>query len=130
MCLILKNSAVEMIAKEDVKCIKVIRWNAEIEKWVTPYQLIPIQPGQHVTSEIITDFFADGFKSIDVGLHSFVPGVGKINNELEWFNEHQLDTIKAIECIIPKGSKYWLGDFEDDEDCSYVSDNLIYPKEF
>lgn len=129
MCLIVSKRARGRIARRDIPCLKVIcKANGHVG-WVTPYQYTRVTPGL-VTSELISENDAkySGEQRIEVGIHSFVSSVDQaiLNYEIKWFSVRRND-VKVVECIIPKGARYYLGDFDGNKRCSYASDQLIYP---
>jgi len=59
--------------------------------------------------------------SVRAGLHSYLSRA-TAELELEWYGGEQCI---IVECTIPKGSHYYLG-----EDDDIVSDTLCYPNKF
>lgn len=83
------------------------------DSYSTRFQDFPVMIGETYTSELIRSLD----NTVSIGLHSFVDfDLAAENN----------DYIIA-ECIIPKGSKYYIGDFEGVKD-SIASDTLKYVK--
>ena len=80
-------------------------------KLTTPYRNFPIEIGKTYNSELIK---MD--EDIYEGLHSF-----KNSNDAKIYNSGIY-----VECIIPKGSKYYEGKFVDND--AYASDKLTYVK--
>lgn len=79
--------------------------------FVTPYQGMSVKIGETYTSKLVKKG-----SSVEEGLHTFV------NPEKD---NHMIDGDTCVECIIPKGSMYYLGSFN--EICaSYASDTLKY----
>ena len=79
-------------------------------KIATPYKYFPIEIGKTYDSELIKK---DGF--VHEGLHSY-----------KNLDDSKQDIGIYVECIIPKGSKYYEGKFVDDD--AYASDKLTYVK--
>ena len=80
-------------------------------KMVTPYREFPIEIGKTYDSKLIKK---DEY--VHEGLHSF-----------KTLDDAKNDYIRIyVECIIPKGSKYYEGKFIDDD--AYASDKLTYVK--
>ena len=69
----------------------------------TPYRLYPIKIGNTYTSNLILEGNI-GYKYVKVGLHSFVNKRDAIIDGRG--NGH------IVECIIPKGSEYYVGVFD------------------
>lgn len=78
---------------------------------VTPYQCFVVEIGKTYKSNL-----ENIFDEVKIGIHSFVTVKGAI--------EDDIDSI-IVKCIIPKGSKYYLGDFNGIKD-SIASDTLKY----
>ena len=78
---------------------------------VTPYQSSPVKIGEEYTSELILER-----GDVNIGLHSYL-------TKPIYLNKNEILT----ECIIPKGSKYFLGDFHSTQD-SIASDKIKYVK--
>ena len=79
-------------------------------KIATPYREFPIEIGKTYDSELIKK---DGV--VHEGLHSY-----------KNLDDSKQDIGIYVECIIPKGSKYYEGKFVDDD--AYASDKLTYVK--
>jgi hypothetical protein len=96
-------------------------------QWFTPYQFAPITIGETKTSEVVVEKAQSGgfiARSIHVGLHSFTSlKYARALRDADYFDEGIL-----VECIIPKGSIYHIGDFVGDCD-SAASDKLVYVKQ-
>lgn len=81
-------------------------------KMVTPYRHFPIEIGETYDSELIKS--DDDY--IHEGLHSY-----KNSDDAKIYNSGIY-----VECIIPKGSKYYEGKFNIND--AYASDKLTYVK--
>ncbi len=81
-------------------------------KIVTPYRKFPIKIGKTYNSELIKK---DEY--VYEGLHSY--------KNLNDAKKHHIGIY--VECIIPKGSKYYEGKFDIDN-AAYASDKLTYVK--
>ena len=79
----------------------------------TPYQRFPIEIGETYESDLIKRYGNQIYK----GLHSF----GNLNEAIE---DAKLDCDIIVKCIIPKGSTYYIGKFNDK--VSYASNKLKY----
>lgn len=123
MCLDIKRSDEAIIASEDIICYKaLLNRGYGLENLVTYYQGSEVKIGETYVSELVKSG-----SSIEIGLHSFA----KLNG-IKNFRKDSCRSFKSIfvaECIIPKGSSYFIGKFE--MDCgytSYASDCLKYVK--
>lgn len=117
MCLELKNSRIKAkIATKDIVCYKGLIKKDNI--YYTPYQNCIIEIGNTYKSNIIKEG-----NEINIGLHSFVT-----IEDLKPWSVRGMGTwgklMGYIKCIIPKGSKYYIGIFGKYN--SYVSDTLQY----
>lgn len=97
----------------DITVTSIIINNKEVIdlKIVTPYRCFPIEIGKTYTSELIKRI-----EHVYEGLHSYK------NSE----DAKKYYTGIYVECIIPKGSKYYEGKFIDYD--AYASDKLTYVK--
>ena len=85
-------------------------------KFITPYRHVIIEIGK--TYESALEIYND---AIHEGIHSFA----RLNDLKEFLHDvTENQAISIAKCIIPKGSKYFIGTFEG-EDC-YASDKLTY----
>ena len=82
----------------------------EVVGYQTPYQKAKVKIGETYTSKLIK-----AYDSIGKGLHSF--------ESIDTARKNSNDDIVA-KCIIPKGSEYYKGTFNDN--ISYASDTLTY----
>jgi len=81
--------------------------------YYTPYKYMPVKIGTTYSSNILRQGL-----TVSIALHSF-----SSYESLDKFRED--DTVK-VECLIPKGSKYYVGKFLGYE--SYASDKIEYIK--
>lgn len=116
MCLNLPTNYKPKIAKKAVKCYKVLRVLRD-NSYETPYQEMKVEIGQAYTSELIIE----GRQFIYVGIHSFT-SKGKAKLEYDFW---KFSGAVIVKCEIPKGSTYYRGTYEDEND-SYASDSLKY----
>jgi hypothetical protein len=108
---------------ENVKSIKVdgveiikdgcVLDNAKVLTILTPYQKVGIKIGETYKSKLIKDDLL-----IEEGIHSFESF--KSANYFASFEEKKI----VAKCIIPKGSEYYVGNFNGF--VSYASDTLKY----
>lgn len=123
MCLYIEENQQPEIAIEDITCYKVIlenfdRYCINTNKLYTYYQKAKIIIGGTYKSK----FTINSLGEIERGLHSFTT-----LEIAEKFISVRLLICKShiVKCIIPKGSKYYLGRFYVDND-SYASNRLKY----
>lgn len=105
MCLTVNKNARRRIAKKDIIVYKHIM--LEDGKYLTSYMKIPIIFNKLYKSELIFDkklTFGSG-TYLDIGLHSFKLKSDAIEQSIYW-NEI------LVQCIIPKGSEYYIGGFD------------------
>ncbi len=124
MCLDISNSREKLIADKDITCYKVLVAKKYlfglITKYRTPYYIAKVKLGRTYKSEIsIID--ECGSILIEKALHSF-----KFKSQAEKEASEHMPTWKIVECTIPKGSEYYIGEF--DYYCSYASNKLKYGK--
>ena len=125
MCLEIKNKKNKKIAESDITCYKlVIKRDDEL---VTFFQNIPVVIGSTYTSDFSFDIML-GKASVVKGLHS-VPTINDcrkiVRSYLACFNLNDEEIqISVAECIIPSGSEYYVGKFEDIN--SYASTAITY----
>lgn len=117
---IIKN--IFQVAKTDIivyKRLKIDTWNKD--KLITPYYNYRMEPGFHyyqTENENKFSFFINMYRRLNVeqGLHSFTT----LSNERMGLNNCNF----LFKAIIPKGSLYLVGEFNET-----VSDNLIITNE-
>jgi hypothetical protein len=86
------------------------------EGYRTIYQKAKVVIGETYKSKLILDIQSQINKpTVDIGLHSYIK---KPSLKLECI---------LVECVIPKGSNYFIGDFDEIKD-SIASDTLKYIK--
>lgn len=115
MCL--ENAKYQGITDKDIIVYKhiIITDNPE-KRFTSSYKLAPIVFNKVLKSNIK---FYDNWREVEEGLHSFVE-----QDDAEFNAENYRETL--VECVIPKGSKLYVGDFEEND--SYASDKLIYKR--
>lgn len=128
MCLTLKSSKVRVhTATKDIVCYKILQMQYDMFHnpigYVTYYQRARVNIGETYTSKLVRfNYHLSNIRpDIGEGLHSF--------RTLErakqlWFGT----STRIAKCIIPAGSKYYVGRFDrtDDYRESYASDRLKY----
>lgn len=116
MCLV-ADHIIPYIAEQDIICYKLyILIN---DKYVSPYLKCDMPS---INELITTKLQKPGKFHIKEGFHSFAY-LEDAEFEVEWLrNTHNYNNICIAKCIIPKGSKYYTGKF--DEDYSYCSDSI------
>lgn len=125
MCLITNNKIQK--AKHDMVCWKVVL--KKRSRYYAPYQKFcyPKKQCEHVELKPNT-IGIPGYFRIEEGYHSFT-NIEDVRDELAWHNcRSDTKVFVIMECIIPKGSDYVLGDFENSND-AYVSSSIKIVKE-
>jgi len=127
MCLIIKRDQKSKIAQKDIVVFKIVTGeiNSTIEETKhTFFECFPIEIGETYHSEIRVD---KRNESIGIAIHSFK----YLKDLLNYLNMDYEDRIfcgykiHIARCIIPKGSEYYTGDFED-LGKSYASSSIEY----
>jgi len=128
MCLTIKKGTGKRRAKKDIKVSKVLIKAGD--EFFTLYQYFKVsidgvyyvkmdrQRAERIQYCDNVKYFSP---SVHAGLHSYLSRA-TAELELEWCGEEQCI---IVECTIPKGSYYYLG-----EDDDIVSDTLCYPNKF
>ena len=111
MCLDLTSIKPPRVAEEDIIVFKHLKKTGETFR--TPYRDCEIKFNEVITSPLQRDGY-----SVELGLHSFV-SMAKCKTDA--IGEHSHAVVK---CVIPKGSKYYVGDFYGCR--SIASDSLRY----
>ena len=126
MCLYTKQTEPE-IAKEDIVCYKYYGVLKECgrTKLMSPYRGAPapdLNEVAHTDLDETSKVFCRGntnYNIVDKGFHSF-KNFDDIKEELTYIGE--MADIIVFKCIIPKGSKFYLGIFK--YFLSYCSDQI------
>lgn len=100
-----------VINGNDISCYEIIL--------KTPFQGTTIEIGNTYVSKLERNG-----NSVNRGLHSFKLYEDCVKNKENSFVSAGASII--VECVIPKGSKYYVGEFNDA--VSYASDKLVYVK--
>ena len=120
MCLDLNKNYKLNTAKKDMVVFKHIRAN-EDGTFQTTYQDFPIVIGKTYSSLLTTvDYIC--ISSCKIGLHSFKM-LSSVKSDCDVLS-FKYGALVLVECIIPKGSHYYVGKFGCD--ISYASDTLKY----
>lgn len=136
MCWKTIYSPVKRVAKSDIKVAKFVVSNYRC-LFYTPYYRQEVAMGEIKTSELgephrVGDV-DDGFYAITDGLHSYGTNVDIVvqNNRIDiiwngerldyWFDTYNDFKVYIVECVIPKGSSYYVNECNE-----YVSDKLKY----
>ncbi len=136
MCLILHRFSRRRIASKDITCYKVIRRRGgSFYGW---YQLAH----EHVFGELqeTTLDYPDYHKHMKgKGILQHMFGVFYINRGFHSFTsikelKKYVDNMWAsnpifVECVIPKGSEYYIGKWDDETYTNYASSKLIVVKQ-
>ena len=122
MCLYITTLTKKEIASKDITCYKVVLPHPHIkEAYITPYMSMGVGIGAEFKSNIVIEELHEITMTIEKALHSFVNLEDAI---LEYRNWVAYDA-SVIKCIIPKGSTYYKGRYEIEND-SYASDCIKY----
>lgn len=127
MCLKLNNGIQEFIAEEDIICYKHLVKKEGGRGKVTTYRNFPIVMGRVYESDIrIFHSDSDSCYEINIALHSFKEIRNCVSDCRS--EEYAPNVLRSyiVECIIPKGSKYYKGTFCGWE--GYASNKLKYGK--
>lgn len=116
MCLIIEENSIKITANEDVVVYKyVVKTEEGLE---TPFWRAKV-----VFNEVITSDIKKTNNRISMAIHSCII-LQECLNEGCLFGVFLDCEIVYIKCIIPKGSKYYIGTFGGRD--SYASNQLIY----
>ena len=99
------------IIVDDVEIINILETK---RRYLTPYKTAPIIIGETYKLDLIYDHSCIGKPIIEIGLHSFT----------NYSSARDDGSGVIVECIIPKGARYYKGIFFGKE--SYASDILKY----
>jgi hypothetical protein len=102
MCLSYVSKDDLKIATEDIICFKVVIVLEGILH--TPYRHMKVMLGETYTSDLDEP---DCFSEVNKGLHAFLT-LEQAKYNLKHFDMY---TCHIIKCIIPIGSKYYIGEF-------------------
>jgi hypothetical protein len=132
MCLYTKQWE-SKIAEEDITCYKALTKDLKSPCFGQQYKLDKLIKSKLVRNP--DDYIALNDTIINEGLHTYKDKCDAIDTvHFRWFcvnnwtNEvHEVYAPVVVECIIPKGSEYYIG--EDRERCKqYASNQLITKK--
>jgi len=126
MCLY-TNEEKPVTATEDIVCYKVTRKKKD-EEMVSLYMRSPVKMNQVMTAP---KFQAEPsyYGKIDYGFHSFAEldaALCEISGRIITRYITRYEEFFVIECRIPKGSRFWTGEFSEAK--SYVSNKIEYVK--
>lgn len=114
MCLELARNSKKLTAKEDIVVYKFVDIHPS-GGYITSYMAMPIEIGNTYTSNLIRNRHTP--RILEIGLHSLIE-----QGSADCFARHFREVL--IECIIPKGSKYYIGEF--DGHVGLASDTITY----
>ena len=119
MCLITTKNIPE-IAQEDIVCYKI--YILIEDELLSPYQGSPAPAINKVTNTLLDRAYLSNYRGaymISKGFHSF-KYLDDLIKELDFWQSYD---IKIFKCIIPKGTKYYEGKFNNSP--SYCSESII-----
>lgn len=131
MCLNIKNGQEPEVATEDIICYKLIYVDPYNDKLKTFYMNKTIHLGKTYRSTLVRTL-CKFTHIVETGLHSIVT-IDEAYRVLP--KDSSINRISfLVKCIIPKGSKYYVGTFDT---CfhfgknikSYASNKIIYTEE-
>lgn len=120
MCLIIDRYSQPQIATEDIVVYKHLIQDTDNE-FITSYKHAPVTIGETYSSKIGVTISDSGTRVVEMALHSF-GDKADAQRGAESYDE------VLVECIIPKGSTYYIGRFEYYPGPSYASNRLKYVK--
>ncbi len=123
MCLYTEEER-PVTATEDIVCYKVTR-REKNEEMVSLYRRSPIKMNQVMTAPKFQTEPRYYGKIVEYGFHSFAE-LGKAFYEMSSNVSSRYEEFFVIECRIPKGSRFWTGEFSRAK--SYVSNKIEYVK--
>lgn len=127
MCLTIKLNAIKHTAKNDIVVYKHVL-GTKNDEYFTTYQKANIKIGGVYQSKLksyISIFGSD--RKVEIGLHSFADlsdcRQDAIDELYYLLGSNKYVKILVVKCVIPKGSKYYSGDYVG---ASYASTSLKY----
>lgn len=115
MCLTIKKGSRKLIAKKDITVYKLVeKFN---DGYRTVYQKEPVKIGETYKSKLEKSRVIN---SVYIGLHSMADFDGA-----DYISSLGVNRL-IVECVIPKGSKYYSGTFCGRD--SFASDTITYIK--
>ena len=128
MCLRLAKNYVLKTAKNDITVFKHLRVMRD-GTFQTTYQHFTVEIGKsyHSTLKVESSPFSPYLPVLnlcDIGLHSF-KSLSSVKKDVQIISPAGFEIV-LVECIIPKGSAYYIGKFG--HYISYASDSLKYIK--
>lgn len=125
MCLT-KTSRFRKTAKQDITVYKVVRRLEDKGQVQALYNFIYYLIGKAYKTTIGTSFWT---KEVDQGYHSYntLPSAQRAMREAADYDRGGEYGVCIVECTIPKGSKYYVGNNPDDSD-GRVSNQIIINK--
>jgi hypothetical protein len=127
MCLYIKRDQLPQVAEEDITCYKQVEEKLNNEGiYTTFYMKAEVKLGEKYSSELEKYNLKLGvLYVIEKGLHSFSKLEDAIDDLQDGITRSDSKS-HVIECIIPKGSTYYLGTYAH-LDC-FASDIIVYSK--
>jgi hypothetical protein len=126
MCLTIKKGQKVKTAKADITCYKFLKTeqtDAESETiYCTPFYMTHVEIGETYTSAF-TFFEHEKHGEVEAGLHS-LKNIESCDIDIYMDSLDKAIGKRIVECIIPKGSKYYKGLYS--RETAYASDTLKY----
>lgn len=126
MCLIV-DSKNPLIAKRDIPCYKVCFYTEYEPVVVTPYQLAHLRIGTHYEerNNACIKSTVNDYILTSGAYHSF-RYLADARRDIKTWGCYDREHMCIVKCIIPKGSKYYVGKFDNCGDIcpSYASKQI------
>lgn len=114
MCLIIETNTKAIVAEENIYCYKLLAKNNRSVVCNYQYQLGKLNIPVDIVPEV--QRAAPAFY-INEGYHSFKDKKGAVNDKGP--------REKIVLCVIPKGTKYWVGKVNQSYADGFVSENIV-----
>lgn len=113
MCLDTNQNQIPLIAEEDITVYKLLRNNGD-GRLLSMYRYMHYQIGEEYTSELkyFTNEYPveDAIAYVEEGLHSYSSTAIELVQFFAQNSDYNGDII-VVECVVPKGAKYYVGTF-------------------
>lgn len=116
MCLRINKHQESEITENDITCYKRLEYNKHCNAYITPYMGFRVILGKTYKAELRVNTYNRFHDSVNDGIHSYA-------HKEDAMNEKCRDEV-VVKCVIPKGSSYFFGGYNDFE--GYASNQLTY----
>lgn len=126
MCLFLKNKPQALIADKDIICYKICEYYTKKagKVFYTYYYGTFVALGRTYSSVIEINKDGEYSFEIEKALHSYCTFESAVI-KLDSLVYHRHNSVAIIQCIIPMGSTYYIGNYDGPND-GYASNRLTY----